>query len=207
MNGLAIFAPVAPACSIALESSSQRDRAWASLSGLDTPEAVLFKSLFSEWHRFMTYRRYVMFWIPCGICCSHSSHLDALWQHSLFILQWYPACTWIPPPQFYSGEVWATTCLLLPRFVLLVAVSGCSKGKQLFRDGDRGSGRLSTSRGSMEEQLKAVLLDQLQGNSSAHAALPRHAACCARGQSACSSHCHLPQTWHKPGASSSLSLI
>lgn len=36
-----------------------------------------------------------------------------------------------------------------------------------------------------------------------------HTACCARGQSACSSHCHLPQmrVWHKLGASSSLSLI
>lgn len=57
------------------------------------------------------------------------------------------------------------------------------------------------------EQLRAVLLHQLQGHSSA--LLPfLGTACCARGQSACSSHCHLPQSpaWHKPGASSSLSL-
>lgn len=161
MNGLAIFAPVAPVCSTAsfvlLESSGRRDRVCASVSGLDTPEAFLFKSLFSEWHRLMTHRGYVMFWIPYGICCSHSSHLDALWQHFLFILQWYPACTQIPASQFCSGEVWATTCLLQPRCVLLVALcqpAGCSKGEQLFRDGDCGSGRLCTSRGSMESSSK-----------------------------------------------------
>lgn len=140
MNGLAIFAPVAPACSTASfvlpESSGQRDRACASVSGLDTPELFLFKSLFSEWHRLMTYRRYVI-WIPCGICCS--SHLDALWQHFLFILQWYPACTQIPAPQSCSGEVWATTasCSLVA-----VSASWVPKGEQLFRDGECGSGRL-----------------------------------------------------------------
>lgn len=152
---------MAPVCSTASfmfpESSGQRDGACASVSSLDTPEGFLRESLFSEWHRLMIHRRYVMLWIPYGICCSHSSNLDALWQHFLFILQWYPACTLIPASKFCSGEVWSTTCLLQPQLVLLVALcqpSGCSKGEQLFEDRSRGSGRLCMSRGSMESSSK-----------------------------------------------------
>lgn len=38
--------------------------------------------------------------------------------------------------------------------VALCQPAGCSKGEQLFRDGDCGSGRLCTSRGSMESSSK-----------------------------------------------------
>lgn len=210
MNGLAIFAPVAPVCSTASfvlpESSGQRDRACASVSGLDTPEAFLFKLLFSEWHRLMTCRRHVMFWICCGICCSCSSHLDALWQHFcscfsdthpadrfqhfLFILQWYPSCRFqLPSPAQERLEPPLPSCSLAPLCRGCVSQLGAAEGSSSL-----GTGRWL--RQAVQEQgLRAVLvLAQLQGHSSAHAALPRRAACCARGQSACSSRCHLPQT-------------
>lgn len=134
------------------------------------------------------------------------SHLDALWQHFLFILQWYPVCTQIPAPVLLMrGLSHHLPLSASTRACAVCQPAGCSKGEQLFRDGDCGSGRLCTSRGSMESSSELSFC-WISCRGTALHMLPF--PCCARGQSACSSHCHLPQTpvCHKPGTSSSLSL-
>lgn len=167
------------------ESSGQRDRACASVSGLDTPEAFLFKLLSSEWHRLMTYRKHVMFWISCGVCCSCSSHLDALWQHFLFIFQWYPACT-----AQESSEPPLASCSLCSFCWWLWQPAGCcsSLGPGLWL-------RQALLHG---EQLQAVLvLAQLQGTALHVLPLPGTGTICL----------FLTATSHRPSVAQTWSLF
>lgn len=202
-----MFAPVAPAAPQLLCAPGElRPKGWSSapVSALDTAEAFLFKSLLSEWHSLMTYRRYVMSWIPCGICCS----LVVVWMlyDSTF-------CSFFSDIQLHTGSI---SPVLLRRGLshhLPLAAWICSAWWLCVS-------QLGAPRGSSYLGLETVAQA-----GSARAGAPWRAAqscpcaasalhvlpcpCCARGQSACSSHCHLPQTpvWHKPGASSSLSVL